>query len=586
MSAHQQAGSRDRATKVTPLDMVKFTRDAFAFWKKIDQEQKEWEAEPGHGRQQVAWIEHVAAPVKVPRCSELQNLIDQELVTGAVDQPVPLASQAARPHNIAEGEAETGGNRGEKKGDEAEGEKQGESDDAEKRKASEDADRKGRLAAWAATSRELQQQWDECKQEFEKAKKQVPSELGPSAFENLCKDLAGNAARFIEPAQAFFDISVNTKNKTVPAAKFDSRDSELYQLQKDIKLHIDEARKLEFAWTNLPLDGEHIPGHLGRAMEIKETFGIRFSDLKTEQYDDRKLAPNIPVETYSGKVNRTYKLTYRHDETHDETMFFKPEPPALEYTASERPILFRQCGIDISAPRLGNRNIATRAMSDAIGTTVIPKVCYTRHDGEIGLLMEQAPGVDVKNFKGFNTRPVSEKLVASLHEQLNQLEWTDMLTGQSDRTTENYFIADNGDSVKITGIDNDFCFGSEQDAYKKYGAGPGGGTLNRRHYGYRSADLPTLIDKKIYDNLMETNFDSVKDKLMGLLSGAEIKASEKRFNAMKGHAKSLAPNYVVEDWESWRSPPDAKNSNGMTASNFLKHSGSLSMFQRDFQESV
>src|SRR3954466_9258788 len=49
-------------------------------------------------------------------------------------------------------------------------------------------------------------------------------------------------------------------------------------------------------------------------------------------------------------------------------------------------------GVDPDAPRFGNRNIASKAVADVLGTKVVPDARFALHNGQIGLLMEKGPG--------------------------------------------------------------------------------------------------------------------------------------------------------------------------------------------------
>jgi hypothetical protein len=375
---------------------------------------------------------------------------------------------------------------------------------------------------WAGLYDDTISKWDALVENVKDVKSKRRSELGGGGLNALLK----NAQAVIDAGEYFLGMAPEEKPSTSGREGLvkDTRRPELAKLQDEIKPIVAEAKRLQKAIGDMADD--RYPDDLGRALELTRR-GVRSSDLKLDEYGDDKLDRNSSKEDFAGgAVNKVSKLVYG-----DETRIFKPEGLTTDSKAN----LINNLGIDRSAPRFGNRNVATKVMSSVLGGCVIPDACYTVHDGKVGLLMEMAPGQEVKDFKkaGFNPKPPSEDVVASLHGQLNELEWTDMLTGQGDRHDGNYMIDAGADSIKITGIDNDFCFGEKQTDYKKYGTSPDVGPklhkVVRMHGAYKSAELPQLIDKKTYDNLVGKDFDKdVKPGLVGLLTDEEIAAGARQ----------------------------------------------------------
>jgi len=238
----------------------------------------------------------------------------------------------------------------------------------------------------------------------------------------------------------------------------------------------------------------------------------------------------------------------------------------------------------------------------------MPEASFATHNGQVGLMMGMAKGksprqkvwqdipdqvaaekehpVNRKNYgyekrdgvwkKGVETMvkpwtpPLSAQAQANMQEQLNGLEWTDMLSGQVDRHSANYFIDIQGDNVKVTGIDNDFAFGKNQNGLVEY-------DLNK---GVTSPGSAKLIDKKTYDRMVAGDFDrDMLPRLTGLLTDEEIAAARNRFNAVKAKAQALSPDFVVTNWSTWRSPGGPPN---MTAAEYLAAQGTPSLFKRDF----
>ncbi len=257
-------------------------------------------------------------------------------------------------------------------------------------------------------------------------------------------------------------------------------------------------------------------------------------------------------------------------------------------------------GVDPLVPHYGNRNIASRAVCELLGANVIPEARYTMHNDKIGLLMDGAPGkspaqkvfqkVDIDNDYAFNQvkdDPAGLKrwryeqneagewqqlqatplvkpwpadptpaAVASLHQELNALEWCDVLSGQIDRHAFNYLVEIRGDKAVVTGIDNDFAFG-EKETVPACEMDP--------HDGFTGVAMPKLIDVETFKKLKQSDFDKdLKPRLAGLLSAKEIEASRARFEAVRKAAIVLGEKgCVVEHWATWKSP------DGETATTFL-----------------
>jgi hypothetical protein len=301
--------------------------------------------------------------------------------------------------------------------------------------------------------------------------------------------------------------------------------------------------------------------------------GVRLEDCTFGTHNDKSVA-RANEKAGAGACNTVACLTYKNGQE----LFFKPEMRA------ERPIADSKqeqdplwaIGIDRGNPRYGNRNIASRAVADAFGMDVLPQASFAMHNGKLGLLMERAEGAPPVGKQWDPVQPwhgaPTPEMEANLHSQLNSLEWCDLLTGQTDRHAQNYHVKVEGDAVKVTGIDNDRAFGSKERYILD-------GPMAR--YGIQSVGTPKLIDKQTLKKLKQMDFaEALLPKLVGLLTKEELDASEKRFNGAKAAAMQLDPQFVVDDWKTWRSPaPDLK-----TATEYLAEQRSGSLFQRDFAQ--
>jgi hypothetical protein len=313
--------------------------------------------------------------------------------------------------------------------------------------------------------------------------------------------------------------------------------------------------------------------NLDQAIQAEQC-GINFADCRFDDHNDGN-AIEINDDFGSGMVNKVSKIKY----TNGDVRVFKKEKPSEENLLG----IAATVGIDARAVRNGNRNIASSAVADLLGVSVMPKVSYGLHknattdEDEIGLMMSLAPGVTPlmtnpnnpmskmrRQLWTDNTKP-SPTAQAKLQQQLNALDWCDSITGQQDRHGSNYMVDIQGDNVTVTGIDNDVAFGAGQpDANCSKNSGMG-------YYARTTPPgLPPLIDKPTYDSLIAGDFDrDLVPKLKTLLAQEELAAAKSRFNQVKQHAQGLHPNFVVTDWQAWRSPPP----DFLTSKVFLKQCG-------------
>jgi hypothetical protein len=341
------------------------------------------------------------------------------------------------------------------------------------------------------------------------------------------------------------------------------------------------------------------------ALEIKRR-GVPFRDCHFETFNDGKVNREQSKENFgSGLANTVSKLVY----SDGRARIFKKDPEI-----DEKPLDgVSRIGVDPKAPHYGNRNIASHGIAKFLDNSSICECRFAMHDGKVGMLMDMAPGKTprqtvekpilpenslLKNAillgqtekqgyrqddKGNWFRSVKELVspwgdkkptqdeVAQLQEQLNDLEFCDMLTGQVDRHAENYLIEAKDGRVKVTGIDNDLCFGPKQGRIES----------KQNNDAYRGTGAPKLIGRKTYNRIINGDFNrDVLPSLVGLLNEEEINASRTRFDLVKQHARTLeTQKCVVDDWKAWRSQE------GLTATQFLSQGDpkkATSVFQRDF----
>jgi hypothetical protein len=133
-----------------------------------------------------------------------------------------------------------------------------------------------------------------------------------------------------------------------------------------------------------------------------------------------------------------------------------------------------------------------------------------------------------------------------LAQQLTNLEWLDMITGEVDRHPGNYLLDIKPDgSVKLTGIDNDNCFGDANMRIDK----PKGNQTGK----------PLLVDYQMRNKMLNLQASwaepgGMASQLKGLLTDKEIGAARQRLDGLIDHIQARGNAYVVRDWDTWREP--------------------------------
>jgi len=174
------------------------------------------------------------------------------------------------------------------------------------------------------------------------------------------------------------------------------------------------------------------------------------------------------------------------------------------------------------AAELPTRAVASSELDQALGTNVVARSYHATLQKEDGYVSAQADGRAVTDKKnpGVNfSDPNTQRGLADL--QLN-----DFITNQVDRHAGNIFI--DGESGKVTGIDNDLSFGKQN----KTGMGSAIGT-NR--------GLPTQVDRQSAQRVTDMTPDQLQKLLKSSgrgdeqLSPEEIAAAQQRLAELQGH---------------------------------------------------
>lgn len=372
---------------------------------------------------------------------------------------------------------------------------------------------------------------------------------------------------------------------------------------RKVKAEIEKERKaLDFLQDHLAEYATHNPSMtLDQAMKFAR-FEIPGGDIDVETLGDDHVDSSRILG--SGAVNTVYLNEYG-----DKTRVIKFDPES-----EKLPTAPRYLGLDGDDPHFGKRNIASRRMADKMGLgPMMPEVKMTLQDGKVAIAMDLAPGktpwqdpwiptdesdtlppsdkdVTAGKYKLFDTTwkkkgrlyvedlPFEEppETSAKIQEQLMNLQWLDGLCGQGDRHAQNYLmdVSSTGE-VRVTGIDNDFCFGEGHDKVETTKYSGIDLKIDTGVIGVGYCGKPPLIPRAIYTQLTTVAWSELEADMKGLLTDKEIAAAKSRHEDLVAHARSLNPDFVVDDFMAWRSPaPDDPLADdaipgGMTAKTFL-----------------
>ncbi len=246
----------------------------------------------------------------------------------------------------------------------------------------------------------------------------------------------------------------------------------------------------------------------------------------------------------SGAFNQVFAVKYG---TSDGVVsaVFKPLRVPDGFTEIESGWVASKIGINLQDPQIAMRNLATGDLAQKLGFDVVARTeIGVRNPNEVGLVMERAQGREAHKVGSLLTDP-------SVQREVTKLQLLDHLTGQGDRHGGNYFIhVDHNGKPRITGIDNDQCFGrrpSDPDGIAR-------GT-DKATKGFRGTTMPPVVDTEMARSIRSLTPGDLDTMLAGKLTVDEISAAKLRLQGIKDHITQLelAGNVVTpEDWGSQR----------------------------------
>ena len=337
----------------------------------------------------------------------------------------------------------------------------------------------------------------------------------------------------------------------------------------------------------------------------------------------------------AGSAGTTYLLTTKSGEE----LVFKPE---MDSRLGLDEILLGMDGAYLDSQKTANLNLATQDTAKAFGCEdVVVKYSVGNHDGQFGFFMEKAKGVPGSAFSrktdaGGGGVPPAEmhkiadpaeqtRIKGTLAQKLNRLMWLDLITGQGDRHSSNYFVHVDTASHEptVNAIDNDASFSANRIGLMKFkldkaqtaryeaelkdvcqkvhGRGWKAEFDNRvskdpailrdgdtmtidltraqshetkmaiiRTLGLQSVALPEEIDKDFYDHLIAMDEDPAKkkaylDSIAPRISPDALRATEARLDEAIAHARKLAANGKVYGKAQWQNEDNLKAMTGFKA---------------------
>lgn len=275
--------------------------------------------------------------------------------------------------------------------------------------------------------------------------------------------------------------------------------------------------------------------HLYRQLNLKITPDTQLA------YTDTKVLEK-PTPLTSGSFASVFALKVENADGVAQDSVFKP------LKATEEGWVGKWSGIPMDDPQVAIRNIATLSCAKKLGLDVIADTRLALLDTgrgpldpDLGLLMERAPGKQARNADAdWFKNPV-------VFAEVTKLQLLDHLTGQVDRHDNNYFIdvGPNGD-VKVTGIDNDQCFG--KDLLSPSDIRPIGGLP------FHGTALPPVIDTGMARMLDVLGDDELHAMLDNQLSDDEVDATVSRLHGLRLHVEHLKSQGLVIEPAQWADP--------------------------------
>jgi hypothetical protein len=304
--------------------------------------------------------------------------------------------------------------------------------------------------------------------------------------------------------------------------------------------------QLQAQQHTLNVPAGRLPAHVGR---LYRELNLKVTQDTLPAYTNGDLLAR-PTELGSGAFNTLFAVELKKPDGTRLDGVFKPLGKVEDGWVA------KEIGIPPNDPQIAMRNIATLAYAQKLGIDVIPDTRVAVLDTgsgqaegpKLGLVMERARG-----------KPAAEADTALFNRadvcaEVTKLQLLDHLTGQGGRRHDNYFIDIGPDGkAKVTGIDNDLCFGSRLSK-------PNGVRYanNDTLYGFHGTALPPVVDTEMADMIHALTPDDLREMLGNKLSEAEVQAAIARHEGVKEHINVLARQGRIIPPSDWGRPAITK----------------------------
>jgi hypothetical protein len=284
-----------------------------------------------------------------------------------------------------------------------------------------------------------------------------------------------------------------------------------------------------------------------------------------EALTDKTLNEGLSQNEWKGGQKKMLDKLVRNDGT--ETIYTSEQHDVLTQDMSEQE---EAIGIEKENPQYGARAVAMSELDKLLGTNLLVKTQFGTHKsqenapggpvGEHNPITRPTMGIHMDKVKGEQLRDMlydpeqssfvreegSNKLSLDdpmLQQELNKLQFLDVLSGQVDRHMGNIHVdrdKNTGKVTKVTGIDNDMAFGKNQTTLEP----PKWDDGESKAPSWKG--LPSVIDRGMYDRLMRRSLRGhVSDSLTGLLPEEEVSSTLERLDLIQQQLGTFQQEQII-----------------------------------------
>ncbi len=276
----------------------------------------------------------------------------------------------------------------------------------------------------------------------------------------------------------------------------------------------------------------HKPAFRVLARAVRE----EFLQTKVGEFQDTHLRSRLKV-LGAGAAHEVTKGTYERSDGTRESRVHKYDDEELRHPSGGRFAAPAKLGIDQSNPRLLERAVVTSKYDDKLGFKVSVGTSFAKHNDQVGIVMQLAPGTTASNVFGAQGSP------AIAQRELIKLQLLDSLTAQADRHTGNYMVEmnDQREIVGMKAIDSDFSMGPEPD-HPEFIVGRSGVHLTH---------LPPVVDKDMAKAIRAMTHQDIEAMCDDMFDDRSVQSAKNRLDAVKEHLDELEKEGNIIDPKDW-----------------------------------